>query len=293
MVIDRISNKIDDTRNDVRKMVNHISTKFTGPIPGVQEGDIPLNPIKANFKDIKFWKQGPYQALRNKTRNDARGEAVYSIFMEDQFGNPIPGGVRTALREDVHKFWLDMIKEREVPTKYSKVGFKTSEDFRKTMEGKYQWLRLCEGHWKVKQVWRNCFTAQWKAANIPVSLLSGNTDDTDDTEDNEDIEGTEDAVDKDVIEVTSSEDDTLAGSKRGREDNLHTGPSKKHKGKEAVKPVLKPAFHHARPLPKKKANVKVAKVSTPPFPFDAYLLRNALGRRPIVLIFFASSGRRN
>lgn len=251
-MLEQISTNVQETRDNVHQMVSHMSTNFVGSIPGVEEG-IPLKPVRADFMDVGFWKQEAWQEFRNGTRHNATNDAVYSMFMEDQFGDPIPEGERAALREDVHKFWIDLTASGQTPGKYSATGLKISEEFRVTIEGKYPWLRLCEAHWKVKQVWRNCMTAQWNGAKKS-KTVANNPDDI---------------KNRVVIEITSS-DESSPASKRGRDDDSGAGPSKKHKGKE----VAKPNFHPPQPL-KKKPTAKVAKASTSLFPLDAPLLRNA------------------
>jgi len=239
-------------------MVNHVSTKFVGPVAGIKEAGIPLNPVAEDYERTQFWKQGPWQELRNKSRTTDREAAIYSIFMEDQFGEPIPDGVRRALRDDANKFWTDMLQNNQIPTKYSAAGFKTCEDFRIEMEGKYPWLRLCEGHWKVKQVWRNCLNG-WKKNHMPGGAPST------------DLEKLKNRV---VIEIPSSDGDNMpTGSKRGREDEIEAGPSKKPKGQEHV---TQPTSRRPQPKMKKpSARHMNVRLSIPLLPLDICLLRNA------------------
>jgi len=214
-----------DTRNDVKTMVDRISAKFTGGT-GPNGLGFPLNPKREDYVGIRCWKQADWLAYRNGARRNDTKSTTFSLFMEDGTGAAIPEGIRDDLRDSVHGFWKEMTNKGKIPTNYSKVEYKTKEDFRVTMEGKYPWLRLCEGHWKVKQVWRNCFSI-WKKTHLP-------EDDLDDAET------------KSHIDISSG-DDSSTGSKRGHNSELDTRPLKKHKGKEVA-----PNFHPARPLPKKK-----------------------------------------
>lgn len=243
----------------MNRMVNHFSTKFVGePIPGVQAAGIALNPVQDDHRFVKFWKQEAWQMHRRGAGIEDVDAPVLSIFMEDEFGNPIPEGIRRALRSDVYAFWIDM----KTPVEgYLETGLKIKESFRTTMEGKYPWLRLCEGHWKVGQVWTNCL--------ISYSRRSKSKDA--DPKSQKKMAPTSAApINRDgipIIEVETSDGSASAGSKRGREDDSDDQLPKKHKGKEVAH-----SFHPERPR-RTKPKAKVAKVSTFSFLLAKYLLR--------------------
>ena len=89
-----------------------------------------------------------------------------SSWMEDEFGRDILDAIRSNLRDDANSYWTDMYTKGEIPKPWGSTGFERKENFRIIMEGKYPWLRLCNGHWKARQVWINCLT-QWKKTNLP------------------------------------------------------------------------------------------------------------------------------
>jgi len=116
--------------------------------------------------DVKFWKQSDWLPFQNGSRHNGTDSTAYSFFMEDGSGVPIPEGVRDDLCDSVHGFWQEMLMKGKTPTPYTEAPYRTTEDFWVTMEGKYPWLRFCEGHWKVKSVWKNCYL-MWRKSHLP------------------------------------------------------------------------------------------------------------------------------
>ncbi|KAF9777246.1 hypothetical protein BJ322DRAFT_1025872, partial [Thelephora terrestris] len=112
---------IYDTKDNVQKIAEHIAANYTGEIPGIGTFGIPLNP------------------------------------KQDEFGVPVSADVKEEVQGDLTAYWVDMLQDGKLPVHYSGLGLNRREDFRKTMEEKYPWLRLCEGHWKVRQIWVNYY----------------------------------------------------------------------------------------------------------------------------------------
>ena len=244
-------------------MINHLTATVTGAIPGIAPAGIPLNPRQANYELSKYWRQAPWQAIRNKSKSKDPNLPILSLFMEDEFGNPVSDEVKEEVRGDLYGYWTDVLNDidntGEVLTRYKDLGFKRKEDFRKTMEGKYPWLRLCEGHWKVRQLWINHFSS-WKRVHMPAPPPPTNPADPNGVTP---IELSSDEGDSDdrepmtPIEISSDGDDSPTGSKRRREEsNDSESSSKKHKGKG--KEVAASNFHHPPPQTK-KTKAKVAK----------------------------------
>ncbi|KAF9642394.1 hypothetical protein BDM02DRAFT_3133121 [Thelephora ganbajun] len=154
---------IDETRDDVRKIAHHIAANSTRQIPGIESSGIPLVPKKSDYPHLKYWNQAPWQEIRNGTRVKDIDSPVLSLFFEDESGNLVSDEVKEEVRGDLYAYWLDMVTDKEIPVHYNGLSLRRQEDYRKTMEGKYPWLRLCEGHWKVKQIW----VSHWKKDRFP------------------------------------------------------------------------------------------------------------------------------
>ena len=167
-------------------------------------------------------------------------------------------GVGKSVRGDVSSFWMDMVNSGEMPQPWGQTGFTRRDQFRKTLEGKYPWLRLCEGHWKVNQLWVNYFT-RWKN-RFPSPLLKSKGKARADPGDEDDIP---------VIEIDTSDSGGSVGSKRGREDTMDPMPPKKAKVKQEGMSIPR----HARPRPT-KTSAKVAKVSILSILSNEHLLKD-------------------
>lgn len=126
--------------------------------------NIPICPKKEDYPDVKFWEQASWQVIRSGHEEHTPGSPTISIFLEDEFGNPIPPGIKKAIRDDVHSYWNEC-SPQELGN-WSDIGLTTKEAFRTKFEGAYPWLRLCEGHWKVDHMWINYFS-KWKNSYHP------------------------------------------------------------------------------------------------------------------------------
>jgi hypothetical protein len=199
-------------------------------------------------------------ALRKRTSTDESDPPVLSIFMEDEFGRPISKGVRRSLCSDAAAFWEDMVRAGETPTTFCKTGLARKEEFRACLEDKYHWLRLCDGHWKVNQLWINYFTG-WKNRRFP---KDGPPVATNKNSKAPAIPDGHDTGPFTMIDTPDSKDSTA--SKREREDHMDAVSSKRYKGKQSEQTV-------SRPL-QKKLSTKVVKVCMLLLLFDEYLLKD-------------------
>ena len=169
---------------------------------------------------------------------------------------------------DLAAYWLDMVKNNEAPVSYNKLSFMQQEDYCKTMEGNYPWLQLCEGHWKVRQLW----ISNWKGSRYTTtnpqnpagkstgtSASSGNPHNQKSLTPIEILSDTEDSLPtprklktaapiKTMSEESSSS--SLSKHKSKNKGNPDPSPVKKQKGKG--KEVVMPNFHPEVPLPKGK-----------------------------------------
>lgn len=241
MLLEGLSRKIDESRDDIKNLIKHVSINVVGaPIPRIKKvktSDIPLNPRREDYINVKYWSQEPWSEVRRGTSTNDTDSPIFSSFMEDEFGNSISKGVKSAVIDDVKGFWTDMYNTTGPPKPFTQTGLTTKENFRTRMEGRYPWLRLCEAHWKVNQLWINYFTT-WKPTTTPGGTPTGGKN-----------------IPVPVIELETSDSDASIGSKRGREDAEQMIPSKKLKERQIEKPAPRPAQKQP-----KKSRAKVAKV---------------------------------
>jgi hypothetical protein len=157
-------------------MVDHVMTSIPGPgnggLPADGVPEIPLEPNEEDWRHLKWWHQVAWLSAKDNDPLDVDSPMI-SLFLEDALGNPISPGIKTALRNDLFAYWTDVYSSGEVPTKYTDTGLARKEDFRKTFEAKYPWLRLCEAHWKVNQLWVNYFRS-WKGPRSSVTPEKSN-----------------------------------------------------------------------------------------------------------------------
>ncbi|KAF9784617.1 hypothetical protein BJ322DRAFT_1109326 [Thelephora terrestris] len=311
-----------DTKDDIQKIAGHIAVSSTGEIPGIGTFGIPLNPKEIHYKNLKYWPQSAWLAVRRKAKPKDCKAPVLSLFFEDESGKMVSDEVKEEVRGDLAAYWVDMLQEGHVPVHYSGLGLKRREDFRLTMEGKYPWLRLCEGHWKVRQLWVNHYKKTWiaaiidndpelkiKFANHPLAPIV--VEIITDSEDSQPPRKRARASSKEKVLIVISSDTEIAapastpvpptttpiapastpavtstGSKCGRQDAGNIPgpePPKKSKGKGVASD-----FHPAKAPPKKKITAKIGKAD----PFANVKIAQVIPAAPPVQNTPVASGSR-
>ncbi|KAF9786265.1 hypothetical protein BJ322DRAFT_1108124 [Thelephora terrestris] len=159
-LVDNLGKKLDATTTNIEAMVNRITPGYAAPS---SVSHIPLNPSKDDWAHkIPYWTKKAWTELKYSRDAGNLTTSVSTAFLEDEFGNTVPEGVRDAVYKDVRGFFLDKSQDPDTRDKLGpreQIGFELAEAFRITLEGKYPWLRLCDGHWKVSQLWTNVWSS--------------------------------------------------------------------------------------------------------------------------------------
>jgi hypothetical protein len=165
--IRKIADQVTEIKDNIRKIAIKIASNPAAQNSEVDSDGIPFAPLQTNFKHLKHWEQGTYQAARANlgTAELNPGTPLISSYMEDQFGNNISEGVKAALRGDLFAYWTGLHRNREPITNWKDLDLDMKERFRAKFEKAYGWLRLCEGHWKVDHLWINYF-GSWKRSRM-------------------------------------------------------------------------------------------------------------------------------
>ena len=134
---------------------------------------IPLKPKREDFEPIHHWTQEEHNGNRHSKGETTpnRGDSTEPVsyrFMEDENGKMVSPAVRREVSKDVRAFWQEKHNAGIHVGKLTSMGLDIRDDFRARMEKAYPWLRLCEGHWKVDQLWSMNFS-KWKPATTPES----------------------------------------------------------------------------------------------------------------------------
>ena len=203
----------------------------------------------------QFWKVASWREIRSggKVKDSDSYPPILSMFMEDEFGNPISDGVKEEVYDALQSYWIDLHDSGEPVRGWSETGLRRKDDFQVSMERKFPWLKLCEGHWKAKQLWINYF-GKWKRS--PSNKSSPTPDGKTAGSGNK---PTQQLKERTPIEI-SSDASAPASSKRDREgdEDHESASSKRHKGKE--RETALPNFHPPRPQAK-KTGVRLGRVS--------------------------------
>ncbi|KAF9786382.1 hypothetical protein BJ322DRAFT_1020427 [Thelephora terrestris] len=131
--IRKIADQVTEIKDDIRKIAIKIASNPAAQNSEVDSDGIPFAPLQTNFKHLKHWEQGTYQAARANlgTAELDPGTPLISSYMEDQFGNNISEGVKAALRGDLFAYWTGSKRGHEEPEG-------ASETFSKRRRGPYK-----------------------------------------------------------------------------------------------------------------------------------------------------------
>jgi hypothetical protein len=134
-MIQDICDSVDRTRDDVRRMVNHITTNLTGQVPGAENPDIPEQLDPRQHKHLHWWKQETWQQIRNNSnlKPSDTTSPILSLYFEDEEGNEISNGIKEEVRGDLFAYWLDMARKGELPASFKNLGLKRREHFCETI----------------------------------------------------------------------------------------------------------------------------------------------------------------
>jgi hypothetical protein len=127
-LLDKLNANVDDIREDVKTLVNHIESisKFDN-----MRSTIPPDPDRDAYKNIRFWDK---ESLHTYT--PLEGEVKLTVFLEYENGQRIPQALVSKINEELRAYWDDMLhKEGEVPQVWTKVGLKQEDNFRTTFGG--------------------------------------------------------------------------------------------------------------------------------------------------------------
>ena len=298
-LLEVINKSVKVMRDDTKKMSDHVIANSTGLPPTT------VQPDQLDYKDyqhLKYWFEHAWQALRHQSglalKELSPDSPIISVFMEDEFGEPIPEALKSKLRGDLTAYWNDVHDTGEVLKRWSDLGLRRKDHFRKTFEAKYPWLRLCEANWKVDHLWINYFrtwrknhpelgpspepankhtthrhlnikpaTPEIDITDSPATPEIDITDSSSDTTRMNAKHGGRDPVSKTTtkrpttIDITDDSSEAGNNAKR-RRTNQEAPASRGDKGKGKAVDVMEPAkFHPPRPQPRLKSRAKVAKVS--------------------------------
>ena len=273
-LLEGICKNVELTREDVKKLADRITTGVSGPSDrlGETQAEIPLNPQREHFKHITHWDPTDWRIISRmnsanspKTSDSDKIDPKISLYMEDQYGNPIPPEIKTALRHEVHAYWNDLYWDGSSDLRnYGNVGLRRKDDFRKTFEDRYPWLRLCSGHWKVDQLWMSYFHS-WKQPKYPRPTSDQDTKELTPGENVKELT-------PDSTTATMATSPPPLGSKRRLEEHEDSTDEsyRRQKRKEDNLILMAPTvFHHSRPPAKTKVPLRKAKVRLPSFPYLA------------------------
>ena len=127
-------------------------TTFTGlPLPQLNQKDYP---------NVQHWGPEKYNAIRKGGKRvqdedesiKSQDRPAYSIFMEDEDGNPIKNRARKDIRTTAKSFFEQLLSINRTPKSWGHAALDIRNEFIHQLESEYPWIRLCEGHWKATAV---------------------------------------------------------------------------------------------------------------------------------------------
>lgn len=134
-----------------------------GNAPPVSIPTIPLNPRQEDWGGkVKFWSREVWSVLKIGPGSVTFNSLIASLFLEDENGKRVSEGICKAVYASIHSFWFQRVWNKATCSQLgpiSLIRYDIHKAFCETLEGDYPFLHLCEGHWKVYQLWKNSYTS--------------------------------------------------------------------------------------------------------------------------------------
>ena len=156
-----------------------LSTSAESPSSSVQFLSTPPSPWYTSLSEpkqedwphIPYWTRESWLRIKHRLVPSPCADVPTSVlYLVGEDGKLVSRGIQDALRADVQGFWVDQLRNPETACELApcgKIGLRMRKSFHEAIEGRYPWLRLCEGHWKVEQLWHDGWTSFTRTRDIP------------------------------------------------------------------------------------------------------------------------------
>ena len=195
---------IKNLAENVKNLPARMEASLTNP-PGSSSStlrftNLPLPQLDPNnYPNVKMWFPGSYKDIRKtgktvKEDNEGRSHAcqeldakkdvgerpkssILSSYMEDKDGNEVPEKIKDAVRKEAKLFFNLLLENGRAPIVWGDASIDVSNELVHALETKFEFLRLCDDHWKALQVATNSYS-QWhvKAIGRKTTALKNRVD---------------------------------------------------------------------------------------------------------------------
>ena len=164
-----IANGILNLPSNIAKTLETVKTfpsvSSESPSDEVKTRITPLPELNQTmYPNVGHWGSGAYLSMRKKHKGGGGSDinilgGVYSCYMEDENGSPIPDSERGAARTRARSFWWKLHNRGVAPQKCGEVDSDIANEYIAFMEEGFPWLRYCKNHWKAMQIWHNHYSS--------------------------------------------------------------------------------------------------------------------------------------
>ena len=226
-----IANGIINLPSNIAKTLENIKTSPSvsseSPFVEVKTQITPLPQLNQTmFPKVEHWGSAAYRTLRKKSKQKEEGGegsesdkipgGVYSCYMEDENGNPIPDTERDAARTRARTFWWKLHHRGLAPPKSGEIDADIAGEYVAFMEEGYPWLRYCNNHWKSMQIWRNHYSSWHTDRKKELAAKAA-------------AEAAAAATEGDIIDIDANENDVQGIAKKRPQVEEGTGVSKRRR----------------------------------------------------------------
>ena len=144
--MERLSDEVQECRTMLQS-----NASSTGSVPSLLPQ---LN--KDNYR-TKHWAREEHLEHRKNGRESGKGP-ILSEFMEDGQGNPIPEPVRKDARLMARGYFDKLLRDHQQPETWGAMPLDNRHELFNLLETHFEWLRYCDGHWKVDKLCQNVYS---------------------------------------------------------------------------------------------------------------------------------------
>lgn len=190
--------------------------------------------VREEYPNVNHWDSDDYNNCRKvgkKTKEEDLEEkkpktSILSSYMEDEDGNEVPKKTMDAVRNMAKGFFSLILEKGRAPAKWGDASIDIENELIHMLESSFPFLRLCENHWKVKQVAKNSYS-QWYPKALKRQVAAALAKKAADTASTSTTKAAE------AIDVDADEDSQEESLKRPRAEDDETRRSKHPRTKES------------------------------------------------------------
>lgn len=111
---------------------------------------------REDYPNIKYWRSTEYKTRDREDRSlrPAEDDRISTMYLELPTGQQVSKSLRQRLYNHVSAFWKTLESSGESIKNFTDTNLDILKRFRESVEAEFDFLQLCEHHWKADELWK-------------------------------------------------------------------------------------------------------------------------------------------